>query len=906
MDRVSCIDYTVKSLLRIGYRQNHIEYNFAFVSEEGPFSVDTVAFSNEYKKDYLTSCIAIKYCDSAAEIENYRKKLAYTAAPIAFLLTPNYVLIQPLYVTKRIEPIRKNYLEFENYVVRHRLSLLPEILYSVKKEGRQLSLFELDPTLYEYVSEISKKHLVTRFEGSIRSAAEFLKGIGKETDALNTLTKIAIKLLAAKILEDKKLFGTQPMLTDASSLLKKAGMSFPGYFDVGEINKIGGKTANVILEYLGKDYNYGSISNEQLGYFYEHTFVTKGLRKELGIYYTPQKIATQMLKSLPIEELPPEDRYFLDGTCGSGGLLAAAYSRLNDLSSKAEAADRRHKYLVSHIRGFDIDPFAVEIAKKALLLASLPFGDSWQVTREDFLKIKNLSFLPYIIVANPPFKEKRETSLSQKATLFLEKYLSLLPVGGLISIVLPESYLQNRSCRKSRKKLLGDLDILEVWQLPEGAFPMAQFSTVVISGRKFRPKNLQPVRIRRLMQKEDAYQFPNDKIHFDFSFTTDDHTRWLNDKENEIVVSPFQDIWKKLDSFPKVHRFFHVKNGILVGKSGKEDLHTNETEGAYKFLGGTSFISPHFVFWERQGIKGLPSYVTYPGNLHRPRRSLKDVFQSKNRKILINANRSTSNPWRLYAAVDRTGYFPFHGFHAIYAKRSDTPRLEVLSALLNSYVANAFVDSFARRRWITEDNIKEIPIPHFTSDETKKITRMVIRIEEIEYKSPTLPNYHLTDDSDIKEIQQLVEELDSIIMQAYHLTLNQQERIMALFNGFHRPGLPKPAIVTSQKVRETKESWKITGRIMHIDVEKQMLSIWLMGYNRMDSPFEIPIPDSLPGWGLKVNVSFEARIPFMQRHEKEIGRLTFLDFGLLRNAYMSDEEVEQAMSNTSVNYDASK
>lgn len=900
MDRVASLDMVRKCLTGLDYAPGCIEREYTFPAGRNLVMADIVAFSNMHRKDLATSCIAVQFCANGNEMDKYKRDLPYTAAPLAILPTPNSVFIQPQTFKRDGGPAPKEhrYDDFTEYVNRNRYSFLPTTLQAVKKEGRQLTLFEFDPSLYKYASEVSKKELVRRFEEAINLANDLVARLQKgrkEENARYTkhIVMVAIRILAARTLEDKKIVPSETQATDAEALLRKAAGKFPGYFKWGEIARIGNTTlgrqvADIILDSLGKDYTYRAISGEQLGYFYEHTFVSKQLRKNLGIYYTPQKVAKEMLKVLPIEEIRPEDRFVLDGTCGSGGLLTAAYDRLFDLMPNSLEESEKHDFLVQRIRGVDKDPFAVEIAKKSLFLASLPFGNSWTIEEDNFLDydIRKSGTTPRIIVANPPFEEIRKEALVQKATKFLEKYIGMLPEGGLISIVLPESFLQNKSCRESRKLLLGSTEILEMWQLPEGAFPMAQCGTVIVCGRKPAKKSSRSIRFKRLFGTRSLRETAFEGIRFDVSYVSAIIEDWRSDSEHVMNTSFLSEVWKKLETFDKVGDFFHIRNGLQGGTEDLHRIHFFRSGGSdYKFLNSAEQLERYSINWE-WGTASTKIYH-YPGNLLRPRLKLAEIFKSKDIKLLVNANMAPTSHWRLQAAIDREGYFVSQGMHLLFAKKGTSANLEVLAAVLNGHVANAFIDNFARKRWITEKTIEGIPMPRLSDLRKSEIIEAVRTIENAKKRMATggilTPPLEMTIETSTKNI-------NKILFEGYGLSDVERKRISNFLEAeCEEDG---GATVSSSPL----EFGKVTGRIYGVNPESQTMQVWIIGYGNAAEPEELAIPDNLPGWALRGNTDFEATIA-LDRGQKpaSISEIFFLDFSLLKNAYLSDSEIASIM-----------
>src|ERR1039457_3638892 len=194
MDKRASLAMIQNCLTRIGYEESALEPQYEFQVGQSIKTADLVAFADGYRKDIQSSCIAVKFCENERNIQEVLSDLKYIAAPIAFIPTPSTIHILPL--TQKIvarTDVKSSYDDFESYIQQNRYSFLPAALQAIKTDGRQLSLFELDPSLYAFVSKITQRQLVERFEQSIASVASLVKEENREI-----IIKLAIKILTAK------------------------------------------------------------------------------------------------------------------------------------------------------------------------------------------------------------------------------------------------------------------------------------------------------------------------------------------------------------------------------------------------------------------------------------------------------------------------------------------------------------------------------------------------------------------------------------------------------------------------------------------------------------------------------------------------------------------------------------
>ena len=112
----------------------------------------------------------------------------------------------------------------------------------------------------------------------------------------------------------------------------------------------------------------------ELGQYYE-SILDKEVRKEGGVYYTPQYIVDYIVENTVgkfLEGKTPKEAEtikIVDPACGAGIFLLGAYQFLLDWHEKhfgKLTLAKRRKILTDNIFGVDIDPLAVEITKYCL------------------------------------------------------------------------------------------------------------------------------------------------------------------------------------------------------------------------------------------------------------------------------------------------------------------------------------------------------------------------------------------------------------------------------------------------------------------------------------------------------------------------------------------------------------
>ena len=171
-----------------------------------------------------------------------------------------------------------------------------------------------------------------------------------------------------------------------------------------------------------------------LGYLYQSLSRT-GLKSAQGSYYTPDRLVTASLR-------PAAGKVssFLDPCCGTGNYLVHA-ARLLQLPLES-------------IHGVDLDPVAARIARLNLLLEFPEKDVAPDVRSGNALGRIRLSEVDFI-ATNPPWgafhgapprgEEFAGLAGRERFSFFIARALSLLPDGGRLSMILPESILNIRT-----------------------------------------------------------------------------------------------------------------------------------------------------------------------------------------------------------------------------------------------------------------------------------------------------------------------------------------------------------------------------------------------------------------------------------------------------------------------------
>lgn len=868
----------IKNMLgTLGYSNEHFSENYS-VQIDGTSAIrfDYVAFSDRYLKDVSTSCIAVQEVIDDNEETKYLDGAKYLATPIVIISKNRHVRVWNI-APQKITLLNDNEENIIHlYFEKNRFEFMSDNLIDAKMGYRQINIFEASG-LIDFSRKATCKILSEEFEKGLIAAKKYLKKRKNiNGQDLNNITSITMHVISALIINSK--IKPDEKVPDLFELLTDLSQTYKDYFSDKLMFKYGKGLLIEIYNDLNRSINYQSVDHELLGYFYESTLLqlseTKAetIRKEFGIYYTPRILSQEIVWSIPFESIPVDERYVLDGTCGSGSLLLSACKRLEELVSYEKTEIDRHNYLTRMIEGYDIDKFASEVARLSLLLYSLPYGNKWNIHAGDLLRInKSKIQVPFVILGNPPYEEVRGNSQKkQKAAAFLDKYLEWLHDDGFIGIILPESFLQNDSSVSQREKLLNEFDIIELWMLPGQIFEN-NCSTIVIIARKKKVEDEKLTKIKVLVKNKESLRSYFKQRKWDFEFFVNIQKRWKNEPKYKISVSPVEDILQKIIKGKKTIGDI-TQNVMGIMFPSNYNFSRMQFDGWIPYIANANnfrkyVISPQMrdnvCFFDYHMSEEEEKKIKKDYKGLRLRRDYESIYAASN-KILVKMSSTPGEINCINALVDEDGYYPSHSFFVLISEDKKVSNY-VLCALINSKLINAYVRRECVKRTLTTNVVRSIPVPEFSDVQISKIEQCYMSIKEA------------CTSEDKEKVEKIQKTIDDIIFEAFNLEQGEKEKIEKLFEVYTRDG----DNLTSANV-ELKEYHNVSGEVEEIDIEKMYCTVYLAEFGEQ----EIKIEKSMPGWFLRRGTEFSAKY-----HE---GKL--FDIKPLMYSYLDDEEIIELLS----------
>jgi len=928
---------------QVGYseKEKMLLRDIRFVGEgEKSHEADMVAYSSPIRQDSDTAVISVKGTENTDKIQ-----FDSEISPFRALATPVIVFAEYKKIRGMAEPRvrtvglckdaatfkrKKTKSEiiplsrFEEYLKDRQQFFTPRRLEKAKLVPEQLTLFDVAPNLIEQAFEIASKELVNRFE---KGVAEVIKSTNDRYK--QSVINAAIAILGARILRDR--LKENWSLTSGVELLSSANRILPEYFKVpkGIAEKL-----DPLLDRFPVAFDFSQVSLDMVGKFYASAFVTKELRNQYGIHYTKSLLAKTLLRRMPIEELPPDNRILADPTCGSGSLLMAGYERLANAAYLSIPQDERHQRLVSTIFGNDKDEFAVKIARMTLMLFHPPHKNKWKVTHFDAEKdnfgrrwTKEIKETPTIIVANPPFggaggsisnvTQPRTRHQRDRSALILNHCLNILPEGGLLGIILTETVLDQQLVKTSRNRVLKECQIIEQWDIPVGWFDNVERPAIAWVIRKTAPSS-KMVYVRSLSDvpspgREAKLQ---GTIHID-----------VTSPPENLVPTVFDGILSKIETSPnRIKDHYVVKNGLQPLKAKIKDKKSNTT---HPWSGNAKGTDPYSDL--SSGNNGWLELIDKNFRIRAKGTSLRKHLEGNEPMVMLRANRNIpwQNKWSSVSLIDVTNetkkkvVAPSENFDATFSKSTkivDKKRyIYALWAVLNHPLSSLWFHERLRVQKIPIKNYREkFPLPsNWNIEEIQSLASIAKKLIDAKRNMSSKPLFEPQDNLKIKD---MVKEIDDVIYQMYEIKKSDRRRIEAWFGGEQRPLLK--SISQSKKPDKTNNNgssinyeeaeWETTCETLELRFKDNLIRLVIDGLMEDSEDIEsaedgiwLKIIPAMPGWLLEkgavgwVELTTDSAKRLKQSPEKYI-----VGFHLHKNAYKTQDEIDkdlQSILDTEIN-----
>lgn len=662
---------------------------------------------------------------------------------------------------------------------RNRTNWHPDAIHRAKSVGSPAGSYQLDfvdlGLLPAIEGEIHTK--LDRLLVETLSLARKAPG-GRRIDA-RTMFRVVFRLLAAKVLQDRRHpFADGWNAEDLGSVL----IAIESYYSLSQIDDQGNRTLTRMFEaawsHLRAGISFSNISADDLAFVYENTLVTPEARKLFGTHSTPRQIAEYVVQRLELHRHAPEDIRIYEPFAGAGVFLVSALRHLRDLLPVGWSDQERHNFLIDHISGDEIDPFACEVATLSLILADYPNHNGWHIKEVDLLADDTLAqrlIANNVIVCNPPFQafnpdEKTlypvASQKPSKAVAVLSAVLDARPLA--IGFVLPRSFILEKQFAVQRRRieeLYGEVEILE---LPDRIFDASSVESAALIARNPRTRNTQTISLRSTEVAD------RDRVSFLKTGATTVQRELVRQidaqPDGNLWISPLHDLWSHLKDYPTLGTVFRPRWGLRWNYD-QEQAASDVAKAGYRqgYLSARRF---------QQYLGTQPTWLDF--NRDNLREGVDQDWSKP--KLIMNATRLSRGPWRIGAIVDPDGLLYSQQFFGLWPQFSaDIDDLLAFCGVLNGPIANAFLAVHSPRDRFRSTVVSHIPIP---ASLPTKLSGLIGDYISVLRDAPILSG------TAIKLAQMLVA-IDAVVLEAYDLPLRLERQLLDFFKEAERP-VPHP------------------------------------------------------------------------------------------------------------------
>lgn len=659
----------------------------------------------------------------------------------------------------------------------------PGAVYRAKTWGRyrpadQLSFVDvgLMPLVEEQVGK-SLETLVVRNVSDLKDSLEW-KEVTDEQG--HWLLKAIFWLLSGKILHDKEVERFERVdLQDVEEVFRRVAE----HYGTDPI-PVGSKDRLDALRGPARDIQrFSSLAlttTESLAYVYENTLISKKTRSSLGTHTTPSFLVDYIVGNLTdwVEEIPVDERTVFEPACGQAAFLVSAMRLLTEmLPAYMAIPQRRGPYLRSRLHGTDIDPFALELARLSLTLTDIPNPDGWDLTVQSMFAGNHLAEQAKrntILLANPPFENLKADQQRNSDIRFLNKCAEMLwrtlpelPAGAVFGVVVPQTILHSYNARELREFLVQRYELKDICLFPDKVFSFSDAESAVIVGRRKPVAPTHTVHYRRIRER-DLPLFRSDPSSVPARVIL--QARFSRDKSSSLRVPDLEEVWNAFADNPVLANIAAVAKGLdYRGELPPGSI----TYGEQEFAGGR----PGFVRFDR-GIQlhELPKLHWMnldPSVISSPRSGTTVGIP----QVLLNYARASRGPWRLKALIDKLGHPVTSRFIPVRSTDPSYP-VEVVWALLNSPVANAYAFSHLGKRDNIVGDIRRIPIPKTGS------------VDRVQAAASDYLEAAGSPGTDLANLQKLLLRVDCEVLKLYSLPSEVEQSLLGLFMDWERVGVP--------------------------------------------------------------------------------------------------------------------
>lgn len=785
-DSETCYAEVVAGLRRIGYHATLVQEEYKFADWFSPRTeerrVDAAAFG-QTPYSYESACIGVARANgqSGAELVNNYRALG---APILLEIAPSEIrewavsrkenghgLVASYAPTRIVEM-------FANRAPDWR----PQSLLRAKNIGSfhwspQLGLFaglvpELEQNIEEKLDPLLRDTLA-------RTRDIYRVSSGRDANPTH-LFRLVFWILTAKVFYDRRTQGFVNASGDPDELLRLVAKHYstnvPALLNV--------QTRKLATSLIWSEMDFRNLSVEILSHIWSTTLVDEDTKRRLSIHRTPRTIVRYMVERLlPLFWAGDDKRTILEPCAGSSVFLVGAMNFLRQGLFGMNNIER-HRYFVQHLAAIEKDPFAVEISRLALTLSDFPNPNGWKISEKDVFEPGSLSEelqRAGVVLCNPPFgdfdegeRRRYQPQSVNKPAELLNIVLKYLHPEGVIGFVLPRNVMDGRSYSGVRQQLAKRFATIELTVLPDRAFEKADSEVALLIASDPIAHSVCRVTNRKVNDNQTAWQ-QFERLHE----VSTDHVAQLGIDEAgaDFTIPALPDVWEFLANYPTLGQVAELHRGIEwnlpLTNRGVQTGHRSSLVRDKPAPGFLLGVPPRakFKVFEPPPLKYLDIQPDHQrGNAWQ--------FDWHKPKAIVNKNTTSRGAWRLTAFADSKGIICYQNCTGVWPISNQFDEV-LLSAILNSPVANALVAIREGKINITIETLNLIPVPQFTQAQRIKLRELIKEYQKLTSAMP-LENAPGNAEAILKQI-------DAIVLSGYRMPPRIERQLLDFFRDQERP-----------------------------------------------------------------------------------------------------------------------
>ena len=166
------------------------------------------------------------------------------------------------------------------------------------------------------------------------------------------------------------------------------------------------------------------------------------------------------------------------------------------------------------------------------------------------------------------------------------------------------------------------------------------------------------------------------------------------------------------------------------------------------------------------------------------------------------------SPWTIAATIDDSGLVCMQNFHGVWSLGKYP--LEVMAALLNGPIANAFLNTHNTTQHNKLGTTKQIPIPNLKPSQVRLIVSLVQ--EYISYRKQWREQPHSSQRFE-RLCKGIMGQIDAEILSAYDLSPYLEQQLLSYFEDWAKPG---PILLTRLKPSPSKRLYTSLIKVENI------------------------------------------------------------------------------------------